>query len=112
MAKKLGKKKTSRMGLKVDLDLAEAQPEAGDPPGLLRNFVLASGLPKWGNAPFEKNNGTASTGYEVLSELRKVDKFTPNEPGEHAAVLVFIEKAADNVWRFHQVVCEDIQVLQ
>jgi hypothetical protein len=105
-----GKKKTHRVNVAIEVDMLEAKAEnpTANPQGLLRNFVCVGGVPKWGTAYGAGGN------YADLKALLKPgvgDTFTPNEPGLHTVILVYLEKGPDGKWRFRQVQTEEVHVI-
>jgi hypothetical protein len=91
-----------RVNENIPLDLSEAKPE-GDPKvirGRLCNFVRR-GTPRW---------GTAVDDYDLVAILKGTTTFKPNEVGHHTVILIYFDKGADGVWRFVQVVTDEVRV--
>jgi hypothetical protein len=100
------RKKTQRVGDILKLDNVHAMPApevpGANPQGVLRNFLRPpGGAPGWGSL----------RQYDNLANLKAlVPAFKVDAPGSHTVVLVYFDKGTDGVFRFVQVVADDIQV--
>jgi hypothetical protein len=103
-----GKKKTHRVNKPIKLRLPEPDAELGTDKvqGLIRNFVVRGGVPKWGTAMPPKES------YDKLKKLhQKVKEFTPNEIGHQSVVLVYLDQGKDGIWHFVHVSTEEVHVI-
>jgi hypothetical protein len=77
--------------------------------GLLRNFVCKDGVTTPGTA-----FGPTGSAYDSIKQLRESfgkenqGGFKPNEAGCHTVTLVYFDKGADGIYRFFQVVSDEM----
>jgi hypothetical protein len=94
---------TYRLGEAIPLDVNDAAPEMGDANAKGRLRVLVRrGTRRW---------GSSLDRYNTVANLKRIGSFTANELGYHTVVLVYFDRGADNNWRFHRLMTEEVLVI-